>query len=183
MSPLLVAGSFFIGIIIAIIVPFTPSTDSEKGTLAEGYTEERARFVQIDRSIKIVPEKFIFIPEPTITPTPSPTQIPTPIPTPIKTPVPVTRNYSQAPEIIFDAICNQGLGWNCQEALNIAWCESRWEPWRYNPSGATGLFQIMLPLHAEYFEGDPYNPYINARAAFILYSQRFNWSAWACYPY
>ena len=52
-----------------------------------------------------------------------------------------------------------------------------------NASGATGLFQVMLPLWAEMFDGDPYDPYVNARAAYRIYSITNNWSAWDCYPY
>jgi hypothetical protein len=38
---------------------------------------------------------------------------------------------------------------NCMTA--IAWRESRWDPGARNGSGASGLFQILLPLHDDLF--------------------------------
>ncbi|MEK0325996.1 MAG: hypothetical protein QQN63_09870 [Nitrosopumilus sp.] len=178
---MLIAVAFSIGLALAFVIPFNSTSTGEKGTLAGVDTEERTRFIQIDRSIEFVtpiPET----PQPTASPTPTPTPIPTPKPTPPITPTPYVW-VSSAPEVVFDAICNQGLGWNCQQALNVAWCESLWIPTRYNSSGATGLFQIMLPLWWKYIDGDPYDPYVNARAAYRIYAERGNWTSWACYPY
>lgn len=36
-------------------------------------------------------------------------------------------------------------------AKATAWRESRYQPWARNPSGASGLMQLMLPLHASRF--------------------------------
>lgn len=58
---------------------------------------------------------------------------------------------------------------------SIAFRESRWDPGARNSSGASGLFQIMLPLHNDLFYAagsDPswwWDPYTNARAARILF--------------
>jgi hypothetical protein len=76
-----------------------------------------------------------------------------------------------------DAICNQGYEWDCSTALGICWAEMgrKYQPWAVNPvsingSNATGLCQLMMPLHSGYFNpGDPLNPYDNARAAYGLW--------------
>ncbi len=85
-------------------------------------------------------------------------------------------------DVVYDAVCNQGLAWDCGTALNIAYCESRWQPWKDNNygSGATGLFQMMLPLHWGLFDGNPYDAYANARAAFRLYNGNGWWPWRAC---
>ena len=175
---MLIAVAFSIGLALAFVIPFNTSSISEKGTLGGVYTEERSRFIQIDRSIEFVTPT----PKPTASPTPSPTPEPTPKPTLEPTPEP-TIFISSSPNVIYDAVCNQGLAWNCQQALNVAWCESRWQPWLVNSSGATGLFQVKIPLWLHYFNGDPLNPYVNAHAAYKVYAERGNWSSWACYPY
>ena len=79
--------------------------------------------------------------------------------------------------LVYDAVCNQGLTWDCDTALNIAYCESGGQPWKDNNfgSGATGLFQMMLPLHWALFDGNPYDAYVNARAAYRLYSSNNSW--------
>lgn len=54
-------------------------------------------------------------------------------------------------------------------AIGIAWRESRCIPTARNPSGASGLFQMMLPLHADLFDGPWSDPAVNVRAAWRLY--------------
>jgi len=79
-----------------------------------------------------------------------------------------------------DALCNQGFEWDCSTALAICWAEmGRWyQPWAINPvpiwlngeNHATGMCQLLIPLHSGYFNpGDPLNPYDNARAAYGLW--------------
>ncbi len=64
---------------------------------------------------------------------------------------------------------------NCMTA--IAWRESRWDPGARNGSGASGLFQIMLPMHNDLFWAQGVNPdnawgvsHYNAIAARELYN-------------
>ena len=79
------------------------------------------------------------------------------------------------PEMV-QAICGQELPWPCETALWFSWEEmgEKYQPQAVNPvaidgNHATGLFQIMLPLHIGYFDGDPLDPMVNARAAYGLW--------------
>jgi hypothetical protein len=62
-------------------------------------------------------------------------------------------------------------------AVGIAWRESRCIPTARNRSGASGVFQMMLPLHNSQFRAvgcSPSqwaNPYCNVAAAAHLYRQ------------
>lgn len=63
-------------------------------------------------------------------------------------------------------------------AAAIAECESGGNPHAYNPSGASGLFQILgLP-----FPGDPFDPMTNARMAVAKYNAAGGFSPWVCQP-
>lgn len=98
------------------------------------------------------------------------------------------------PDEMLDVICGQGLDWPCDQALNICWLEmgQKYQPREVNPTtiwfngvghNAHGLCQIMLPLHQGYFDGDPLDPYVNARAAYGLWRDSgrtfcIHWSYW-----
>ena len=80
------------------------------------------------------------------------------------------------------------LPWDCDTASRIAYCEGN-NPRAYNPTPvwiggvehhATGLMQMLLPLHQHRFDGDPYDPYVNAAAAYSLWQER-GWVAWSCW--
>lgn len=71
----------------------------------------------------------------------------------------------------------------------MAYCESN-NPAGWNPTAvyingvenhAAGLMQLLLPLHAWRFNGDPFDPFVNAAAAFMLWLER-GWPAWSCRP-
>ena len=73
------------------------------------------------------------------------------------------------------------------EAIAVARCESNLNPRAYNPSGASGLFQVM-PLWAEdyarvtgqpYYDGR-YDAHANATFAAWLYGQSGTWRHWSC---
>ena len=51
------------------------------------------------------------------------------------------RGASEIETIIRDAAAAQGA--DPSQLLRVAWCESRYNPSAYNPSGASGLFQFM----------------------------------------
>ena len=99
-------------------------------------------------------------------------------------PLPVASTYDdiKAPTgQMADWIC--WLPWDCGTAISVAYCESGGDPNKdnYAGSGATGLFQIMLPLHQGMFDaigGNPYNPYDNAQVGYALYTGG-GWSPWA----
>lgn len=67
-------------------------------------------------------------------------------------------------------------------ALRVAYCETggTFNIYAHNPSGASGLFQLM----PTWWEGkfDPYNPWANTRAAYSISSGGTNWGAWVCQP-
>ena len=71
-----------------------------------------------------------------------------------------------------------------ERALRIAWRESNWQPWARNPSGARGLFQLMLPLHNDIFRRVGCDPAswadvgCNVAAARSLYDGA-GWAPWA----
>ena len=75
------------------------------------------------------------------------------------------------------------------EAIAVARCESNLNPRAYNPSGASGLFQVM-PLWADdygrvtgqpYYDGR-YDAHANATFAAWLYGQSGTWRHWSCKP-
>jgi len=70
-----------------------------------------------------------------------------------------------------------------QTARAVALGESGGSATAYNPSGATGLFQIM-PATARGYGFDPsrlFEPLYNAVAAFKISSGGTNWSQWSAY--
>lgn len=71
------------------------------------------------------------------------------------------------------------------EALRVIACESGGNPSAYNPSGASGLFQVM-PNWQRKFGGDLFDPANNVRIAKILFddgaSRGWRWSHWVCQP-
>jgi soluble lytic murein transglycosylase-like protein len=59
----------------------------------------------------------------------------------------------------------------------VMWCESRCHPHAHNPSGATGLMQIM----PGWWHGrDPYDPATNLTIAVEVHDRQ-GWRAWSCY--
>lgn len=73
------------------------------------------------------------------------------------------------------------MPWPCSEALSVAWCESRYDAAAQNLSGAKGLFQLMMPLHAWRVDGDVFDAETNIAAAFGLWSETRDWRHWrAC---
>ena len=61
-------------------------------------------------------------------------------------------------------------------AATIAECESGGNPQAYNPSGASGLWQIL----GNPFPGDPFDPATNARMAVAKYDAAGGFSPWVC---
>lgn len=120
---------------------------------------------------------------------PGPTVVPTP-PLVSDTGPPVVQ--INAPESIRAIVCSPQFSWGCNAALYVVRCESNFHPDSYNytpiynngvENHATGLFQLALPLHSGLLQGgDPYDPYVNTRAAYQLWLGS-GWAHWACRPY
>jgi hypothetical protein len=64
-------------------------------------------------------------------------------------------------------------------ALRVMACESGGNPGAYNPSGASGLMQVM-PMWFDIFGGDPFDPANNLRVAALVRAEQ-GWGAWVCY--
>lgn len=62
-------------------------------------------------------------------------------------------------------------GADAEWALSTAGAESSWDPTQRNDIGASGLFQMRLPMHQELFDGAWDDPYANARAAYRLWER------------
>ena len=79
-----------------------------------------------------------------------------------------------------------GDGARGDRAVRVADCESELDPHAHNPSGASGVFQVMPEWAAEYaavtghpYYDDRFNP--NANAAFAAWLQlQEGWSQWVC---
>lgn len=72
-----------------------------------------------------------------------------------------------------------GPRWAAPAAARVAECESGGNVHAYNPSGATGLFQIL----GQVIPGNLYNPYINALNAVAKFkASGDSWAQWVCKP-
>ncbi|MBF6589728.1 MAG: hypothetical protein IVW57_04255 [Ktedonobacterales bacterium] len=124
------------------------------------------------------------------TPTPSPTPRPTPVPQVV---VPSGPPHYANPGT--QAIVNEIVavfGPYAQGALNIARCESGYDPNAWNPfpvlgSHASGVFQILYPITwngTSYARYSPYNADDNIRAAYEIFRRDgYSWREWECKPY
>jgi surface rod structure-forming protein G/transglycosylase-like protein with SLT domain/uncharacterized protein DUF348 len=71
------------------------------------------------------------------------------------------------------------------QLLRVAWCESRYNPNAYNPSGASGLFQFMPTTwsvnsaRAGYVGASPFDPVAAANVAAWMFAQG-SANLWAC---
>lgn len=83
-------------------------------------------------------------------------------------------SFSQLERIWTAAGGPSGVEWS---AATIAECESGGNAWARNPSGASGLWQILgVP-----FPGNPFDPFTNARMAVAKYrGAGYSFSPWVC---
>lgn len=86
--------------------------------------------------------------------------------------------------LIHKAFCSAGICWQGDTAVAKADCESRLDPSAHNPSGASGLFQLM-PF---WWDGenkygwvfDPYDAWQNAYHAALIVVKDSTWTNWVC---
>jgi hypothetical protein len=121
-------------------------------------------------------------------PTPTPTVTPTPVPPP-----PSGFSYipaSPGQQAIINEI-QAVFGQYANGALNIARCESGFNPGATNPypvgnSHAQGVFQILYPSTwdtTSYAGQNPYNYDANIHAAWEIFSRDgYSWREWECKP-
>ena len=109
---------------------------------------------------------------------------PEPVATPVATPEPTVVVVEPPVLTIPEIICSPEFTWPCDEALSVAWCESRYRPWEVNDvSGTLGLFQMNPSYHTwRFFGGDWADPWVNTRAAYSLWLEDW-WNQWTCSPY
>lgn len=70
-----------------------------------------------------------------------------------------------------------GPNWAAPQAAQIAECESGGNPRAYNPSGATGIWQIL----GQVVPGNLYDPFVNAlNAVFKFHESGDTFAQWVC---
>lgn len=116
-------------------------------------------------------------------PTPTPTPKPTPVPAYV---APAGANPGQQ-AVINDIVAV--FGPNANGAINVARCESGFDPNAWNPyaiggSHASGVFQILYPSTwstTSWAGTSPYNYDANIHAAYQIFSRDgFSWREWSC---
>lgn len=117
---------------------------------------------------------------------------PTPYPQPVKTyptPVPTTPYPTSPGQAAVIAMINQVFGSYAAGALNVARCESGFNPLAYNPisiggSHAEGVFQILYPSTwsgTSEASSSPYSAMANILAAHqIFVRDGYSWREWSC---
>ena len=143
--------------------------------------------VQINANIEgeVVGSEILSLPRqiaPTPTPIPQPVKIyPTQVPT-----IPYPTSPGQAAVI---GMINQVFGSYAPGALNVARCESGFNPQAYNPisiggSHAEGIFQILYPSTwrgTSEASSSPYSAMANILAAHqIFVRDGYSWREWSC---
>jgi hypothetical protein len=77
-------------------------------------------------------------------------------------------------------VCAGGPAWAETAAENVSECESGHNTYAYNPSGATGLWQILGQV---VFTGSLYDAHVNAQNAVSKFqASGDSWAQWVCQP-
>ncbi|HEY7834713.1 MAG TPA: hypothetical protein VIG30_14160, partial [Ktedonobacterales bacterium] len=119
--------------------------------------------------------------------------VPTPTPTPQPTPVyqaPAGQTVSPGTQVVINDI-EAVFGPYAPGALNVARCESGYDPNARNPfavgnSHAEGVFQILFPSTwqgTSFAAQNPYNYDANIHAAYEIFARDgHTWREWQCRP-
>jgi hypothetical protein len=114
-----------------------------------------------------------------------------PTPTPTPPPNPQTASGANPDKAAIIADIQAVFGPYSAGALNIARCESGYDPNARNTiaignSHAEGVFQILYPSTwngTSYHNYSPYNSWANIRAAYEIFKRDgYSWREWACRP-
>jgi soluble lytic murein transglycosylase-like protein len=92
---------------------------------------------------------------------------------------------STAPGGSVESMVEQTFGPHAEQAKRVAMCESTMNPNAQNPSGASGLFQILPSTFASTSQAGKsvYDPAANVQAAYEVFSRDgFSWNEWVCQP-
>jgi LysM repeat protein len=84
-----------------------------------------------------------------------------------------------------ESMIDQVFGPHAEQAKRVAMCESTMNPNATNPSGASGLFQVMPSTFASTSQAGKsvYDPAANIQAAYEVFSRDgFSWNEWVCQP-
>lgn len=104
---------------------------------------------------------------------------PVPTATPTAAPVPQPRVAHTIQEII------ASYDWPVEEALRVAWCESRLNPGAISHTGDYGVFQVNARWHSWRLRpGESLlDPEVNVRIAYEIWRDwGRSWRAWVCQP-
>ena len=72
-----------------------------------------------------------------------------------------------------------GPSWAAYQAAEVAWCESGGQQYAYNPSGASGYWQIL----GQVVPGDIFDPMVNAENAVSKFEASGDtFAQWVCQP-
>lgn len=192
-----------------------PESNEPSSRVGDSHLEAAAEVhgYGIPSSGKSVLRSAFFVPTPTISVPPAPAVVTTgdtppalEEPVPYESPISTGENIEVSPvsplgqgypDEMVAALCGQGFEWDCGTALRICWLEmgQKYQPWAVNQTPiyhngvenhATGLCQLLMPLHAGWFNyegGNPLDPYQNAAATYGLWKTSggtfcYHWFYW-----
>jgi hypothetical protein len=106
------------------------------------------------------------------------------VPTPKKPKKHKKQQHKKKKPKTIEAMIEQEFGKHADEALRIAYCESRFNPHDVSSAGAVGVFQIRPVDHGwrlkKIKDGkDLFDPWTNVRVAHHIYEHQ-GWSPWVC---
>jgi LysM repeat protein len=135
----------------------------------------------VDQQISIDGDTQDAAPAPAAVETPAAPAVETPA-APVATETPAATTV---PSGSLESMIDQVFGQYAGQAKRVAMCESTMNPNAYNPSGASGLFQVMPSTFASTSQAGKsvYDPAANIQAAYEVFSRDgYSWSEWVCQP-
>ena len=90
--------------------------------------------------------------------------------------------HLEQPPTIEEIVCQ--FDWPCEEALAVAWCESRFDPSAVGAYGVLGLFQLW-PGWFQWAGTDISmwdDPLVNSYTAYRVWASGRGWAPWTCKP-